>query len=150
MKRPPRQAAFRVGLNRWLCAKGRTAATSPRCARVVEFEARAMQPLDEVERDTRDVGKRNLIDEDAHVIEIRDPIAILLGVEIELILEAGASAAGHRDAQALLGAEAFLRAHLADHLNRFWRQDDIRKRRVFLGSTLLDRSLIIVHFFGHV
>src|ERR1700688_3504806 len=108
-----------------------------------------MQPLDEVERDARDVEKRNLVDENAHVIEMRDAIAFLLSVEIELILEAGASAAGDRDAQALLDAEALLRAHLADHLDRFRGQDHIGKRRIFLGPTLFNRSLVVMHFFGH-
>ena len=47
-----------------------------------------MQPLDEVERDARDVRERNLIDENTHVIKLRDAVALFLGIEIELILKA--------------------------------------------------------------
>ena len=54
-------------------------------------------------------GKRNLIDEDTDIFKLRDAVAFLLGIEIELILKAGASAAGDRDTQALLGAEALFR-----------------------------------------
>jgi hypothetical protein len=112
-----------------------------------------MQSLNEIERDARNVRKRNLIDENAHVIEMRNAVAFLLAVEIELILKARASTAGNRDTQPLLGAEALLRAHFADHLNCFRGQHNVGQRGVFLGPALRNGTLVamivIVDFFRH-
>src|SRR5262249_47976296 len=115
-KRPLEASGLHFTIQSGLRAERRAASAGARRARVVELETGAMQPLDEVERDAGDVLKRDLVDEDPHIIEVCDPVAFLLAVEVELILEARASAAGHADAQSVLGAEAFLLAHFADHL----------------------------------
>lgn len=65
-----------------------------------------MQPFDEVQRHARDVRERNLIDEDTHIFEVGNSVAFLLGIKVKLVLKARATAAGDRDTQALLGAEA--------------------------------------------
>ena len=108
-----------------------------------------MQTLDEVQCDACDVGEGNLVDQHANIVEVSDAIAFLLGVEIELVLEAGASTAGDRDAKSLLGSKTLFRAHFADHLDRFRGQDYIRKRGVFFSSAFLDRGLVVMRFFRH-
>ena len=111
-----------------------------------------MQPLDEIERGAGDVGERNLIDEHAHVTEPRDAVALFLGIEIELILKAGASATDDSDAHPLLGAEAFFVAHLTNHLDRFRGKIDVGERGVFLDSLRMRIGVafvVLMEFFGH-
>src|SRR6185437_6202460 len=90
-----------------LRAKRRAAAASAAGARVVEAKAGVVQALDVVERGPRDIGQRDFIDEHLHAIEYCQGVAVLAIVEAERILETGASAADHGNAESLLGAQPF-------------------------------------------
>ena len=75
---------------------------------VVEAKTRTVQPFDEIESRACDVGQGEIVDQDVNAFQIHNPVAFLLGIEIELILKPGASASDHRDTQPLVRAEAFL------------------------------------------
>ena len=105
-----------------------------------------MQPFDVVERRARDIRQCDLVDEHYHAAEIRHPVAFLLRVEIQRILKPGASSTDHSDSHPVLRAEAFLRVHLADHLDRFGREIHIRQRRIVdrLSRRLLLGMLVLM------
>ena len=105
-----------------------------------------MQPFDVVERRARDIRQRNLVDVHDHSTEITDAIAFFLRVEVQRILKPGASSTDHSDSHPVLRAEAFLRVHLADHLDRLGREIHIRQRRIVdrLGRRLLLGMLVLM------
>src|SRR3954463_9255217 len=81
-------------------AEGRAAAARGHDVRVVHLEARALQRVDVVDARAVDVREALVVDEDPQAVVLEDRVAVALVVEGEVILEAGAAAAAHADAQA--------------------------------------------------
>ena len=103
---------MRVGLG-VLDLEGVAAAAGGDGVRVLDLEARLLEPLEVVDRDTAEVRRAERVDDDADALDLELDVALGgAGVEAKAVLEAGAAAALDRDAEhrrlalGLLGLEA--------------------------------------------
>src|SRR5215216_7941100 len=80
-------------------AEGGAAAAGRDHVRVVDLEAGALEALDVVDDSALDVGQARPVDEQAQPVVLEDRVTLALAVERQGVLEAGAAAAAHADAQ---------------------------------------------------
>src|SRR5215217_31706 len=81
-------------------AEGGAAAAGRDDVGVVDLEAGALKALDVVDDGALDVREARAVDQDPQAVVLEDLVAVALRVERERVLEAGAAAAAHADAQA--------------------------------------------------
>src|SRR3954452_11340626 len=81
-------------------AEGRAAAARGHDVRVVHLEAGALERVHVVDARAVDVREALVVHEDPQAVVLEDRVAVALVVEGEVVLEAGAAAAAHADAQA--------------------------------------------------
>ena len=106
-------------------AEGGAAAAGRDDVRVLDLEAGALQALDVVDDRAPHVREARAVDEHAEAVVLEDLVAVALGVERERVLEAGAAAAAHADAQAGgLHVGALRRQELLDLLGAFLGEGD--------------------------
>src|SRR3954469_24495306 len=80
-------------------AEGGAAAAGRDHVGVVDLEARALEALDVVDDRAAHVGQARAVDQDAQAVVLEDLVAVTLRVEGQRVLEAGAAAAAHANAQ---------------------------------------------------
>src|SRR5688572_12764725 len=124
----------------WLYREARAAAAGALHVRVVELEARALQPLDVVDHRAREVHQAHLVDDDVDAVD-REPAIDLGGlVEVEVVREPGAAAADDAQPQRHVGLDRLGGADLVDLRGRQVGDPD-HPRAVHHGSGARCRSL---------
>ena len=80
------------------------AATGVAGVGIVELEAPAAESLLVIQHDSAQIDRAFAIHQDVKTVKGHDDIALLFGVEFHLVDQTRATAAGNRQAQALVGA----------------------------------------------
>jgi hypothetical protein len=104
--------------------EGRPASAGRNDVRIIDLEARPLQPFDVVDLRAEDELHADFVDDDGDAIDLEDVIVVLGTVEGERVLEAGATAAANGDAQRLALGVVLTAQQLADLPGRLVGKDD--------------------------
>src|SRR5215207_5242212 len=86
-------------------AEGAAAAAGRLDVRVLELEAGALETLDVIDLRADEVHQAHLVDDDLHALDLELLIDFRRRVEVQVVREAGASAADDAQPQAHLGLD---------------------------------------------